>query len=166
MKLGSLHDLLISELKDLYSAETQLVKALPKIAKKATAPELKEALTDHLEETRGHVQRLEQIFDELEEKPRGKKCQAMEGLVEEGKEILEADADDMVRDAALIGACQRVEHYEIASYGCARTFAQLLGYDNAARLLEETLNEEKAADTKLNEIAESSINAEAEGAGR
>jgi len=162
MKLGSLRELLVSELKDLYSAENQIVKALPRIIKKVSSTELRDALSEHLEETRNQVQRLDQIFAELEESPRGKKCNGMEGMLEEGKEILQADAEDSVRDAALIAACQRVEHYEIASYGAARTFAQLLGLEEPARLLEETLQEEKNADIKLNEIAESVVNVEAE----
>lgn len=164
MKLGSLHELLINELKDLYSAENQLVKVLPRIAKKAATPELQDAINEHLEETKGQVERLEQIFEELEEKPRGHKCKAMEGLLEEGKEIMQADAEDAVRDAALIAACQRVEHYEIAGYGSARTFAQHLGLDSVVELLEATLEEEKNADQKLTDIAEESINAEAEAA--
>jgi ferritin-like metal-binding protein YciE len=126
MKLGSLHELLVSELRDLYSAENQLVKALPRVAKAAIAGALQTAINDHLEETERQVERLDEIFESLEEKRRGAKCKAMEGLLEEGKEIMHADADDSVRDAALIAACQRVEHYEIAGYGCARTFARLL----------------------------------------
>jgi len=164
MKLGSLHDLLVNELKDLYSAENQLIKALPRVAKKAASADLKQALTDHLEETRQQVERLERIFESLDAKPTGKKCKAMEGLIEEGKEILDADGDDSVRDAALIAACQRIEHYEIASYGCARTFAELLGLKDAVDLLQETLEEEKTADQKLTEVAESTINVEAESA--
>src|SRR4051794_36052198 len=138
MKLDSLHDLLVSELKDLYSAENQLVKALPKMAKAASSAELRDAFTQHLEVTRGQVERLEQVFAELDVSPRGKKCKAMEGLIEEGKELLEEDADPAVLDAALIAAAQRVEHYEIAGYGCVRTFAEHLGYDKVVRLLEET----------------------------
>jgi ferritin-like metal-binding protein YciE len=161
MKLESMHDLLVTELKDLYSAENQLVKALPRIAKKTSSAELREALAEHLEQTRNQVERLDEIFEELEESPRGKKCEGMEGLIEEGKEILEADGEDAVRDAALIAACQRVEHYEIASYGCARTFANQLGLKNVVRLLDETLQEEKEADQKLTEIAESQVNTEA-----
>ncbi len=166
MKLGSLRDVLISELRDLYSAEHQLVKALPRIAKKAATPELRDAINEHLEETEHQVERLEEIFGELGQKPRGHKCKAMEGLLEEGKEIMQADAEDAVRDAALIAACQRVEHYEIAGYGCARTFAQRLGLDKVVELLEATLEEEKNADHKLTEIAEETINVEAEAAAR
>jgi ferritin-like metal-binding protein YciE len=161
MKLGSLHDLYLDELKDLYSAENQLVKALPKMAKAANAPELRAAFEEHLEETRNQVKRLERIFKELDASPRGKKCKGMEGLIEEGKEILGEDADANVLDAALIAAAQRVEHYEMAGYGCVRTFARLLGYDDAADLLQETLDEEGAADKKLTQLAESVINVEA-----
>jgi ferritin-like metal-binding protein YciE len=123
---------------------------------------LQDAIKEHLEETRHHVERLEEAFEQLEEKPRAHKCKAMEGLLEEGKEIMQADAEDSVRDAALIAACQRVEHYEIAGYGCARTFAQRLELDSVVQLLEATLEEEKNADQKLSEIAEQSINEEAE----
>jgi ferritin-like metal-binding protein YciE len=162
MKLESLHDLYVDELKDLYSAENQLLKALPKMAKAASAPELEAAFTDHLEETHGHVTRLEKIFKKLDVSPKGKKCKAMEGLVEEGKEVMEEDAAPAVMDAALIAAGQRVEHYEMAGYGCVRTFARLLGYDDAAELLQETLDEEGAADKKLTDLAETVINVKAE----
>jgi ferritin-like metal-binding protein YciE len=161
MKLASLHDLYVDELKDLYSAENQLIKALPKMAKAASAPELRDAFTAHLEETKGHVERLEQIFDELDVSPKGKKCKAMEGLIEEGKEVMGEDAEPTVMDAALIGAAQRVEHYEMAGYGGVRTFARLLGFEKAAKLLQKTLDEEGQADKKLTTIAES-INVEAE----
>jgi ferritin-like metal-binding protein YciE len=161
MKMSTLHDLYVNELKDLYNAESQLLKALPKMAKAASAPELAEAFETHLEETQVHVERLEKVFEELDVSPKGKKCKAMEGLIEEGKEILEEDADPSVRDAALIAAAQRVEHYEIAGYGCVRTYARLLGYEEAADLLQETLNEEGATDHKLTELAESVINVEA-----
>ncbi len=153
MKLESLRDLYIEELKDLYSAESQLLKALPKMAKAATSAELQKAFEDHLAETEGQVERLETIFKELEEKPTGKTCQAMKGLVEEGKEVIEEDAEDDVRDAALIAAAQRVEHYEMAGYGCVRTYAQLLGYDKAAKLLQQTLDEEGAADKALTKLS-------------
>lgn len=162
MALKSLHDLYLSELRDLYSAENQLLKALPKMAKAAHAPELRDAINEHLEVTKGQVSRLETIFKELDESPKGKKCKAMEGLIEEGKEIMEEDATPGVRDAALIAAAQRVEHYEIAGYGCTRTFANILGFDEAGGLLQETLDEEADADKKLTEIAESAINASAE----
>jgi ferritin-like metal-binding protein YciE len=161
MKHGTLHDLYVDELKDLYNAEHQLLKALPKMAKAATAPELSQAFTDHLAETKGHVERLDKIFKKLDASPKGKTCKAMEGLVEEGKEVMEEDAEPAVMDAALIAAGQRVEHYEMAGYGCVRTFARLLGYDQAADLLQETLNEEGAADKKLTKLAETVINVEA-----
>jgi ferritin-like metal-binding protein YciE len=165
MKLESLHDLYLDELKDLYSAENQLLKALPKMAKAASAPDLQAAFTDHLEETRGHVARLEKIFKKLDISPKGKKCKAMEGLVEEGAEVMGEDAAPAVMDAALIAAGQRVEHYEMAGYGCVRTFARLLGFEDAADLLQETLDEEGAADKKLTELAETVINIEADAAG-
>jgi ferritin-like metal-binding protein YciE len=161
MKLESLHDLFVDELKDLYNAETQLLKALPKMAKAAASEELRTAFEDHLAETEGQVQRLETIFKQLEKNPKGKKCKAMSGLIEEGKEMIEAEGEDPVKDAGLIAAAQRVEHYEMAGYGTVRTYAELLGFDEAAKLLEETLNEEKAADEKLSELAQN-INVEAE----
>lgn len=161
MALDSLHDLYVDELKDLYSAENQLLKALPKMAKKASAPELKTAFGEHLEVTRNQITRLDTIFKELDQSPKGKKCKAMEGLVAEGTEIIEEDGTPAVIDAALIGAAQRVEHYEMAGYGVVRTFANLLGYEEAAKLLQETLNEEGEADKKLTELAETVINVEA-----
>ncbi len=162
MKLESLHDLYVDELKDLYNAESQLIKALPQMAKAASSPELAQAFEDHLEETKGQVERLDRIFKKLDASPKGKKCKAMEGLIEEGKEFIkEEDIDSTVLDAALISAAQKVEHYEMAGYGCVRTFAKLLGYDEAADLLQETLDEEGAADKKLTELAESVINVEA-----
>jgi|ERR1043166_3204155 ferritin-like metal-binding protein YciE len=165
MPAETLEELLVEELKDLYSAENQLIKALPKMAKAAAAPELREAFENHLEETKGQVDRLEQIFKGLEGSPKGKKCAAMEGLIEEGGEIISEHEKSSVRDAGLICAAQKVEHYEIASYGCARTFAQLLGMDKAAQLLQETLDEEADADKKLTDLAESIINVEAENEG-
>jgi ferritin-like metal-binding protein YciE len=161
MSMDSLKDLYIDELKDLYNAENQLLKALPKMAKKASAPQLKKAFQDHLAQTEGHVNRLEKIFKGLGEKPTGKVCKAMKGLVEEGKEIIEEDGDDSVLDAALIGAAQRVEHYEIAGYGVVRTFASLLGEEDAMGLLQRTLNEEAETDKKLTKLAETVINVEA-----
>jgi ferritin-like metal-binding protein YciE len=161
MSMDSLHDLYVDELKDLYNAENQLVKALPKMAKKASAPELKKAFEDHLQQTKGHVDRLDKIFKGLGEKPTGKTCKAMKGLVEEGKEVIDEDGDDSVLDAALIGAAQRVEHYEMAGYGVVRTFAQLLGESEAARTLQKTLDEEGAADKKLTGLAERIINVQA-----
>lgn len=165
MKLKTLHDLFVHELKDLYSAETQLVKALPKMAKAATNEELRAGFEEHLEETKNHVARLEEIAEACECKLSGHTCKAMKGLIEEGSELISEDADDHVRDAGLIGAAQRVEHYEIAAYGTARALAKALGHDEAADLLEETLEEEKATDEKLTELAESTVNAEAEHAG-
>lgn len=161
MKLETLHDLYVDELKDLYNAEHQLLKALPKMAKAASAPQLAKAFTDHLTETIGQVERLEKIFKELDARPKGKTCKAMKGLLKEGKEVRAEDADPTVMDAALIAAAQRVEHYEMAGYGCVRTFARLLGYQQAAGLLQETLDEEGAADKKLTQLAETVINVEA-----
>lgn len=162
MKLASLDDLFLHELRDLYSAERQLTRALPKMAKAANSPKLKQAFADHLKETEGQVERLEQIFDLLGKSSRGPACKAMEGLVEEGSELIKEDAAADVKDAALIGAAQRVEHYEIAGYGTARTYAEMLGHAEAARLLEETLAEEKTADDKLTDLAMSGINQRAE----
>ncbi len=159
MALDTLHDLFVDELKDLYSAETQLTKALPKMAEGANSEELVHAFESHLNETKEHVQRLEDIFSELQASPRGKKCVGMEGLIEEGKEVLKEKGQDWVLDAALIGAAQRVEHYEMAAYGTAREHAEKLGLYKAARLLQTTLDEEGAADKKLTAIAESSVNA-------
>jgi len=158
MALENLHDLFVHELKDLYSAENQILKALPKMVDAANSEELAQAFAHHLQETEGHVQRIEDIFRELEGSPRGKKCVGMEGLLKEGKEMLAEDAADWVLDAALIGAAQRVEHYEIAAYGTARDHAEKLGMYQAAGLLQQTLDEEGAADKKLTQIAESSIN--------
>jgi ferritin-like metal-binding protein YciE len=163
MEMESLQDLFVENLKDLYSAETQLTKALPKMAKAATDPDLKNAFQTHLKETEGQIERLEKIFEELDESPKGKKCKAMEGLIEEGKELMEEDAEPEVMDAGLIGAAQKVEHYEIAGYGTVRTYAQMLGNEEAARLLQQTLDEEGATDKKLTELAMQCINAEAEG---
>ena len=161
MEMEDLRDLYIEELRDLYNAEKQLVRALPKMAKSASDDQLKQAFETHLEETKGHVDRLEQIFEKLGKKPSGKTCKAMQGLVEEGKETMEEDAAPEVMDAALIAAAQRVEHYEIAGYGTVRTYAKLLGDDQAARLLQKTLDEEGQTDKKLTQLAESSINLEA-----
>ena len=158
MSLDSLQKLFVTELKDIYNAEKQLVTALPRIAKAAGSPRLAEAITKHLKETEGHVARLEEIFQSLGLPARGKKCKGMEGLLEEGKEVMEEEAQESVRDAALISAAQKVEHYEIAAYGCLRSYAQILGHNDAAKLLEQTLKEEEAADEKLNELAEGGIN--------
>jgi len=165
MSLDSLDKLFLEELKDVYNAEKQLVVALPRMAKAAETPELKKAFTNHLRETEGHVDRLERIFKELGQTVRGKKCKGMEGLLEEGKEILEEEGQPAVIDAALISAAQRVEHYEIAAYGCLRTYAQLLGYSQAEKLLQQTLEEEEAADKKLTQIGESGLNQAAAAAG-
>ncbi len=162
MKLDSLKTLYIEELRDLYNAENQLLKALPKMARKASAPELKAAFQSHLGETETHVERLEEIFQKLGQKPTGKTCKAMKGLVEEGKEVIEEDGEPSVLDAALIGAAQRVEHYEMAGYGVVRTFASILGEEDAHDLLQETLEEEGAADKKLTGIAEQIVNPDAE----
>jgi ferritin-like metal-binding protein YciE len=161
VKLKTLDDLLIKELKDLYSAEKQIIKALPKMAKAANSDALREALEDHLEVTKEQAARLEQIFETLSISPRGPKCEAMEGLLEEGEELLEEDAAPAVRDAGIIAAAQRVEHYEMAGYGTARTFARLLGHNEIADTLQKTLDEEGDADEKLTELAESEVNVEA-----
>jgi len=165
MAEGTLHDAFIEELRDIYDAEKQLTKALPKMAKAATHQELRQAFEAHLKQTEQHVERLDEIFSQLQLSARGAKCKAMEGLITEGKEILAEDMEDDVRDAALICAAQRVEHYEMAGYGCARTFARDLGHHAAAELLQQTLEEEAAADEKLTEIAVGRINAEAMAAG-
>src|ERR1700682_1026407 len=161
MKLDSLKKLYLEELRDLYSAETQLVKARPKMVKGASAAELKQAFGNHLEQTEEHVERLNEIFGRLDEKPTGKICKAMKGLIEEGSEMLEEEGEESVIDAGLIGAAQRVEHYEIASYGTVRTFANLLGEQDAAELLQQTLDEEGETDKELSELAEGIVNNEA-----
>lgn len=165
MEINSLRELYVEQLRDLYDAENQLIKALPKMAKEASSDELRQSIEEHLEQTRGQAERLEQIFEQLGEKPKGKKCKGMQGLLEEGKETLEEDMEEDTKDAAIIAAAQRVEHYEISGYGTARTYANLLGESEAAELLEETLNEEKETDQKLTQLAEE-INVEAaEGSG-
>ena len=161
MKLDSLKKLYVEELRDLYSAENQLIKALPKMAKGASSSELKQAFEDHLEQTKEHVERLDEIFSRLDEKPTGKTCKAMKGLIEEGSEMLEEEGEESVIDAGLIGAAQRVEHYEIAAYGTVRTFANLLGEEEAADLLQQTLDEEGETDKQLSELAEEIVNEEA-----
>jgi ferritin-like metal-binding protein YciE len=153
MELQSLQDLFVDELKDLYSAENQILKALPKMIKKATAKDLKAGFEEHLKQTEGHVKRLEQIFQSLDESPKGKKCKGMEGIIEDGAELMSKDADPEVLDAGLIAAAQHVEHYEIAGYGCARTYAELLRNQEFVNLLQETLNEEKQTDEKLTALA-------------
>lgn len=159
-KIQNLRELLVYELKDLHSAETQLVKALPKMAKAASDDDLADAFEEHLEQTRGQIERLERAFEVLGEKPKGKTCEAMKGLIAEGEDILTEDATDDVRDAALIAAAQKIEHYEIAGYGTVRTFANLLGEKEVAELLQASLEEEGDTDKKLTEIAEA-LNVEA-----
>ena len=161
MSVKSFEELLIDELKDLYSAERQIIRALPKLSKAVTAPELSEALLNHLEETKGQVQRLEQIADIVGKKLTGKTCAGMKGVLEEGSEVLEDVEKGELRDAALIGASQRVEHYEMAGYGCARTYAEALGDKEGAKLLQTTLDEEGATDKKLTEVATSLVNQKA-----
>lgn len=161
--LNTLKDLLIDELKDLHNAETQLVKALPKMAKAASSDELRSGFNEHLEQTKGHVDRLEQALRVLNASAKGKTCHAMKGLVDEGAEAIDTDGPDAVRDANLIGAAQRVEHYEIAAYGTARAFAETLGENEVAGLLQATLEEEGATNKKLTEISEA-INEEANSA--
>ena len=162
MKITTLHDALVHELQDLYSAEVQLTKALPKMAKAASHEQLAEAFEEHLEQTKGHVERLEKALKQLDASTRGEKCKAMEGLIEEGKSTLELDADDAVRDALIIGIAQKVEHYEIAGYGTARTFAKRLGEDAVAAALKDTLEEESETDRKLTKLAASTVNPDAE----
>ena len=162
MRLASMQDLLLHEVKDLYSAEKQLIKALPKMAKAAGSEHLRAAIEMHLEETKTQAERLEQVFRMLDKKPRAEKCEAMEGLIKEGEDLIEEDGENSVKDAALIGAAQKVEHYEIAGYGCARTYAEMLGMHEAAELLQMTLDEEKATDEKLNELAMSEVNIQAQ----
>ena len=161
MELSNLKDLMMHDLKDIYNAEGQLAKALPKMAKAATNPELKAAFEAHLEETKVQIERLEQVMEMLEMPIRGKKCKAMEGLLEEGKEVMGEDASEDVMDAALIGAAQKVEHYEIATYGTICTYAELLGLEQAKKLLGQNLDEEEKTDEKLSELAETIINVEA-----
>ena len=162
LKLDSLRDLLIEELRDLYNAETQLVDALPKMAEAASSHELKSAFEHHLEETRRHVSRLDSIFKQIDEKSSGETCEAMKGLVKEGEIFIKAEADPDVRDAGLIGAAQRVEHYEMAGYGTARALARRLGDNQMAEILQQTLNEEGEANKKLTSIAESQVNVAAD----
>jgi len=158
--INSLRELLLDELRDLYNAENQLVKALPKMAEASSNEELKEGFTEHLEQTKEHVARLERCFELLTEKAGGKTCAAMEGLVEEGEEAIEDDAPEAIRDAKLIGAAQRVEHYEMAAYGTARAFAEVLGEEEVVDLLQETLDEEGETNKKLTSLA-ATVNEEA-----
>jgi ferritin-like metal-binding protein YciE len=158
---GTLHDAFIDELRDAYDAEKQLVKALPRMAKAASSDELRSAFETHLKETKGHVERLEQVFESLDEKVRGKHCDGMAGIIEEGKSVMEEDFDEATMDACLIAAAQRAEHYEMAAYGTLVAWAKGMGHDDAEGLLQKILNEEKAADEKLTTIAESGVNQEA-----
>ena len=165
MAEGTLHDAFIDELRDAYDAEKQVTKALPKMAKAATSPELRAAFESHLEETRGQIQRLEEVFATLDEKVRGKHCDGMEGIIEEGKSGMEEDFDDSTMDAVLIASAQRVEHYEIAAYGTLIAWAQAMGHTEVVDLLQQTLDEEKASDEKLSALGEGGINQEAAGGG-
>jgi ferritin-like metal-binding protein YciE len=158
MSLDSLEKLFLEELRDIYHAEKQLTRALPRMAKAAESPELREAFTTHTRETEGQMKRLERVFKEVGQAVRGKRCKGMEGLIEEGKEKMEEEGEPEVLDAALIASAQKVEHYEIAAYGCLRTYAELLGYSEAAQLLQQNLEEEEATDKKLNGLAEGGIN--------
>ena len=155
---GTLHDAFIDELRDTYDAEKQLTKALPRLAKAASNPQLRQAFEAHLEETRGQIERLDQVFESLDEKPRGKHCDGMAGIIEEGKSVMEEDFDDDTMDACLIAAGQRAEHYEMAAYGTLIAWAEAMGHTEALRLLQQNLNEEKATDKKLSGLAESGIN--------
>ena len=158
---GTLHDAFLDELRDCYDAEKQLTKALPKLAKAATSSELRDAFENHLEETQGHVDRLEQVFELLDEKAKGKHCDGIAGIIEEGKNAMDEDFDDATMDAVLIASGQRAEHYEMAAYGTLVAWARGMGHNEAADLLQETLDEEEAADEKLTSIAESGVNQEA-----
>ncbi len=166
VEFNSLNDLFLNQIEDLYDAENRLTKALPKMAEAAHSGQLKQAIQQHLTETQGHVSRLETIFRELKVEPKRETCQAMKGLIAEGEEMIDAKGDPEVKDAALIAAAQRVEHYEISGYGTVRTFAQRLGLTKIANLLQQTLLEEVAADKKLTTIAESSVNVQAAGSSR
>ena len=157
----TLHDAFLDELKDAYDAEKQLTKALPKLAKASTSPELRQAFDDHLEETNGHVEKLEQVFQSLDEKVKGKHCDGIAGIIEEGKNVMGEDFEGATLDAVLIASAQRAEHYEIAAYGTLVAWAKVMGHNDAADLLQEILDEEKAADEKLNAIAESGVNEQA-----
>lgn len=162
MEDSKFHELFVEELKDIYWAESHLAKALPKMSKGATSKELSKAIDDHQKETEGHIERLKQVFENLGEKPQGKKCEAMEGLLAEGEEILgDTEKDTMVRDAGIIIASQKIEHYEIASYGSLVALAKKMGHNDSAKLLEKTLEEEKKADALLTKIAEEHVNEEA-----
>lgn len=162
MAIDSFEKLFVDELKDLYNAENQIVKALPRMVRAASSPELQNALKEHLEITKEQVRRLEGIFTDLGKNPKGKKCLGMQGLLDEGKELMSEEVKKEILDAGLIAAAQKVEHYEISGYGTARAFAEMLGFDRAADLLQRTLEEEKEADAKLNSLAETAINRRAE----
>jgi len=155
---GTLHDAFIDELRDVYDAEKQLTKALPKLAKASSNPQLRQAFESHLEETQGHIERLEQVFEGLDEKVRGKHCDGIAGIIEEGKAIMEEDFEETTLDACLIAAGQRAEHYEMAAYGTLIAWAEAMGHTDAVKLLQQILNEEKAADKKLSSLAEGGIN--------
>jgi ferritin-like metal-binding protein YciE len=161
MKLKSLHDLFLDQLRDMYNAENQIIKALPKMAKTASSSDLQQGFQEHLEQTRQQAERLERVFEMVGAKVKGRKCKAMEGLIEEGKEVMDERAEPEVMDAGLIAAAQKVEHYEIATYGCLITWAGQLGHDDAADLLRQNLDEEKITDRKLTQLAEGYINREA-----
>ena len=160
-EMGTLHDAFVDELRDSYDAEKQLTKALPRMAKAAHSPELREAIESHLEETRQQVERLEQVFESLGEKPRGKHCDGIAGIIQEAQAVMQEDFDEPTADACLIASAQRAEHYEMAAYGTLVAWARAMGHDEAADLLQETLDEEKAADEKLNTLAEGGINEQA-----
>jgi ferritin-like metal-binding protein YciE len=158
MSINSLQDLMVDELRDMYHAENQLLKALPKMAEAASTPALKQAFERHLEQTEIQVNRIEEIFEQLGGDPKGKRCKGMEGIITEGAEVIDQEGPDAVIDAALIAAAQRVEHYEIAAYGCIRSYANLLGLSDVAKLIEQSLEEEEAADQLLSELAETEVN--------
>ena len=160
-KISTLEDLFVEELRDIYNAEQQITRALPKMQQKATAPELKRAFEEHLRQTEGQIARIEQVFESLDQEPKGKVCRAMQGLIEEGDEMMKEDASPEVMDAALISVAQRVEHYEIAGYGCVCTYAEELGMEKAKSLLGQTLDEEKRTDEKLTRLAEDRVNRKA-----
>ena len=158
MSINSLQDLMVDELRDMYHAENQLLKALPKMAEAASTPALKQAFERHLEQTEIQVNRIEEIFEQLGGDPKGKRCKGMEGIITEGAEVIDQEGPDAVIDAALIAAAQRVEHYEIAAYGCIRSYANLLGLSDVAKLIEQSLEEEEATDQLLSELAETEVN--------
>lgn len=164
MKIDTLEDLFIQELKDIYDAEKQIIEALPKMIDAATSPELKHGFEKHLEETKQQFQRLEDVFDMLDMDPEAEHCDGMAGIIKDGEKVVSAEGDPDVKDAALIAAAQKVEHYEIAGYGALRTYARILGHDDAVKILQHTLNQEHETDKQLTEMAERSINVKASGA--